>query len=256
MLGRSLDLEVRYTAGQKDHVHGSTFLKFHYIGKRPWISLSKARLMISLALRWISPERRRDGDHLPHSVEYPASKAKAPFSRQAQLVCNERYIEWSPNIIVMMERTIVDTLGLLDFRERRSWRSSYSPAISSSVPSGLYACLLVAIFANFETSSRSANFVAHGIVNARGWDVLFDWRSKWLRSTSVNHVLHSFGPVSHVLCPRNSLVTQRSLGVPAPEWLDSYVAHMKIFGNLHCDYLVGLGASKSEYYASTSCRSD
>jgi hypothetical protein len=76
--------------------------------------------MISLALHWISLEGRRDGDHLPHSVEYPASKAKAPFSRQAQLVCSERYIEWSPNIIVVMDRTIVDALGHFDFRERRS----------------------------------------------------------------------------------------------------------------------------------------
>jgi hypothetical protein len=67
-------------------------------------------------------DRKEDNfeDHLPHSVEYPASKAMVFVSRQVQLVCNNKYIEYRPKIIVVMERMMVDMLGALDFW---GWRS-------------------------------------------------------------------------------------------------------------------------------------
>lgn len=67
-------------------------------------------------------DRKEDNfeDHLPHSVEYPASKDMVLVPRQIQLVCNDRYIEYMPKIIVVMERTMVDMLGALDFW---GWRS-------------------------------------------------------------------------------------------------------------------------------------
>jgi hypothetical protein len=104
----------------------------------------------------------------------------------------------------------------------RSSRSSNSAESFSSPPSCLYACVVVAIFFGFVTTLRDAQFVAHGIANVRdvlGWGV--QWWMIWL---------HSVWLLSHVLCPRTSLVTQHSLDVPASEWSDPYVARIKISG--------------------------
>lgn len=183
MLCQFLDLEVQCIAALLDHARGSTCSNLHYIGTCLWILPWKARLMILLELISISQERAQYGDHSPHSVEYPSSNAKCSFSRQVQLACNDKYIEWSPKMIVVMERTKVDIFGHLDFWELQSSRSSNSAESFSSPPSCLYACFVVAIFFGFVTILRDAKFVAHGIANVRdvlGWGV--QWWMIWLHS--------------------------------------------------------------------------